>query len=221
MAHRQQLMDGNRNTVPQWLSLVSNMASHAHVYFGMGPDRWCPVCTAMTSQLQEPSLTSTGSRQRSRPAKYELRKGGRIGPGKDDDNEGRVLNRVVRWTEDGVEYQADPRQAEKLIESIGLSGEGVRSAVTPGFKCLKEQVDAAKELEQHDHTLYRGNGARCNYLGPTDPAFSTQPKRYAVGCIPDQSRPGCFEEAVPILGRQEADGFQVSMAEGFDIGRLQ
>ena len=36
-------------------------------------------------------------------AKYELRKGGRIGPGKNDDKEGRVLNRVVRWTKNGVE----------------------------------------------------------------------------------------------------------------------
>ena len=37
-------------------------------------------------------------------AKYKSRKGGRIGPGKDDDKEGRFLNRVVRWTEDGLEY---------------------------------------------------------------------------------------------------------------------
>ena len=56
-------------------------------------------------------------------AKYELRKGGIIGPGKDDDKEGRVLDRVVRRTEDSLEYEVDPRQAEKLIESIGLSGE--------------------------------------------------------------------------------------------------
>ena len=42
-------------------------------------------------------------------AKYELRKRGIIGPGKDDDKEGRVFNRVVRWTEDGLEYEPDPR----------------------------------------------------------------------------------------------------------------
>ena len=56
-------------------------------------------------------------------AKYGLRKGGRIGPGNDHDKEGRVLNRVVRWTEDGLEYEAETRQAEKLIESNGLRGE--------------------------------------------------------------------------------------------------
>ena len=31
-------------------------------------------------------------------AAYELRKGGRLGPGPNDDKTGRILNRVVRWT---------------------------------------------------------------------------------------------------------------------------
>ena len=47
---------------------------------------------------------------------YELKTGGRLGPGKDDDKEATCLNRVIRWTDDGLEYEADPRQAEKLIE---------------------------------------------------------------------------------------------------------
>ena len=76
-----------------------------------------------------------------------MRKGERIGPGKDDDKEGRVLNRVVRWIEDGLEYGADPRQAEKLIESNGLGGEEVKSAVTPGVKPTSEQISGEKELE--------------------------------------------------------------------------
>ena len=42
--------------------------------------------------------------------KYELRKGGRHGPGKDDAKEILVLNRVIRYTDAGLEYEADPRQ---------------------------------------------------------------------------------------------------------------
>ena len=72
-------------------------------------------------------------------AKCELRKGGIIGPGKDD-KEGRVLNRVVRWTEDCLAYEAHPRHAEKLIESNGPGGEGLKSTVTPGFKPTSEQT---------------------------------------------------------------------------------
>ena len=29
------------------------------------------------------------------------------------------MNRIIRWTEHGLEYEADPRQAEKLMEDIG------------------------------------------------------------------------------------------------------
>ena len=94
-----------------------------------------------------------------------MRKARRIGPGNDYDNEGRVLNRIVRWTQDGIEYAADPRQAEKLIESNGLGGEGARSTVKPGVKPTSEQINGEKELEQHEHTPYRGNGSWCNYLG--------------------------------------------------------
>ncbi len=49
--------------------------------------------------------------------KYELRKGGRLGPGKDDAKEILVLNRVIRYTSAGLEYEADPRQGKRLLEN--------------------------------------------------------------------------------------------------------
>ena len=101
-------------------------------------------------------------------SRYELRKGGRIGPGPDDDREGRVLNRMVRWTNDGLEYEADPRQVERLIESQGLD-DTCKSVVTPGLKATKEQLEAEVPLEAHMQTPYRGDGARCNYVGPDRP----------------------------------------------------
>ena len=41
-------------------------------------------------------------------AKYELGEGGRLGPGPDDTKELTILNRVVQWTGEGIEYEADP-----------------------------------------------------------------------------------------------------------------
>ena len=41
--------------------------------------------------------------------------------------------------------------------------------MTPGLKCTKEQIDAEKELQQHEHTPYRGNVAGFNFLGPDRP----------------------------------------------------
>ena len=61
---------------------------------------------------------------------YELTKGGRLGPGEHDSKQGVILNRVIRWTPDGVEYEADPRQVERLLEETGL--EGANSVATPG-----------------------------------------------------------------------------------------
>ena len=41
---------------------------------------------------------------------YELTEAQRLGPGPNDHKEAVALNRVVRWTRDGLEYEADPRQ---------------------------------------------------------------------------------------------------------------
>ena len=59
-------------------------------------------------------------------SKYELTVGGRLGPGARDDKEATVLNRVIRWTGQGLEHEADPRQAERLLEELDLEGEGVK-----------------------------------------------------------------------------------------------
>ena len=60
--------------------------------------------------------------------KYEPKIGGRLGPGLNDDKEATMLNRVIRWQEDSFEYEAGPRQAEKLVYELGL--EGAKSVVT-------------------------------------------------------------------------------------------
>ena len=54
--------------------------------------------------------------------KYELTETGRIGPGRDDGRELKVLNRIVRWGPEGLEYEADPRQGERLVADLGLTG---------------------------------------------------------------------------------------------------
>ena len=73
---------------------------------------------------------------------YELKESARLGPGDADAKEATVLNRVVRWTPAGLEYEADPRQSEKLLRDLKLDGAEVKPAVTPGVKATREQVDA-------------------------------------------------------------------------------
>ena len=57
-----------------------------------------------------------------------------------------ITNRVVRWCLDSLEYEADPRQAEKLIHEIGL--EGAKPVVTPGIKPTHEQIEKDKQMRK-------------------------------------------------------------------------
>ena len=100
---------------------------------------------------------------------YELKEAQRLGPGPHDHKEAVVLNRVVRWTAEGLEYEADPRQGEKLLRDLQLDGEGVKDAATPGVKATREQLDEDLPLERSKHTPYRAVVARANYLASDRP----------------------------------------------------
>ena len=78
-----------------------------------------------------------------------------------------MLNRVVRWTSRGLEYEADPRQAEKLIRDTEL--QGANSVTTPGVKPLAHQLEKEEPLSMADFTRFRGQAARANCLGPDRP----------------------------------------------------
>ena len=101
--------------------------------------------------------------------RYELKEPHRLGPGPGDDREALVLNRVVRWTTEGLEMEADPRQAEKLLRDLKLDGEGVKVAASPGVKATRDQLDADLPLDKTKATPYRAVVARANYLAADRP----------------------------------------------------
>lgn len=90
-----------------------------------------------------------------------------MGPGPEDGKDATVLNRVLRWTEAGLEYKADPRQGEKLVEELKLGG--ANSCVTPGVKTSQQQLATKKESPNDEHTAFRGMAARPNYLAADRP----------------------------------------------------
>ena len=96
-------------------------------------------------------------------ARYELKRGGRLGPGASDAKEITVLNRVLRWTDDGLEYEADPRQCERLIEGLQLD-DSCNGAATPGQKPLPQQIDNERSLPPEEQTEFRALAARSNYV---------------------------------------------------------
>ena len=85
---------------------------------------------------------------------------GQLGGDDDELMELRVLNRVVRWTRDGVRLEADPRHQEILVAT-----EPGGAVLTPG---VKEQLFgelAETPLDADATSGFRSEAARCNYLG--------------------------------------------------------
>merc|ERR1712079_979706 len=86
-----------------------------------------------------------------------------MGPDQKDTKAIRILNRIITWGDDGIEYEADQRHAEIIIKQMGLREES-RSVVTPGEKADTKQVQSERKLGPKETTLYRAMAARGNYL---------------------------------------------------------
>ena len=82
------------------------------------------------------------------------------------------MNRVIRFTEDGYELEADLRHAELIVEQLGL--EDAKPVTTAGVDMEVECAAWSEELEGDElapagATRYKAIGARCKYLQPDRP----------------------------------------------------
>ena len=86
-----------------------------------------------------------------------------IGPGEGTSREGKVLNKVIRRTEDGWEYEADPRHAELRIKSLKLEESKPVSTAGEDEKEWKlgEEPESFEGIQARE---YRALAARANYL---------------------------------------------------------
>ena len=97
---------------------------------------------------------------------------GTIGGDSWDLKELRVLNRVLRWQEWGIAFEADPRHAELLIKALGP---GAASRSTPGVKQRKASDDETLPLGWEEVRLFRTHAARANYWhGPSRFSFLSE-----------------------------------------------
>ena len=109
-----------------------------------------------------------------------------LGPGKDQQKEVRVLNRVLRWTQKGIEYEADPRHAEIILQQMNMND--CKPVVTPGTKEEghakegdAEHMKTDQELDEARKSAYRGIVARANYIAPDRPDIAYAVKELARG----------------------------------------
>ena len=77
--------------------------------------------------------------------------------------EGKVLNRIVRCTEEGFELEADQRHADMICAQLGM--EDARPLSSTGEPSGSRGAGAADpELDPSQASLFRSVGARANYL---------------------------------------------------------
>ena len=106
--------------------------------------------------------------------RFEGKVKGRIGPGRKDGKAMRVLNRLVHWTNEGIEYEADQRHAEIIIQESGLK-EDSKSVNTPREPSKRgdRDNDDTQPLTEEKRRWYRGVVASGNYLAQDRGTSST------------------------------------------------
>ena len=73
-----------------------------------------------------------------------------LGLAKEDIREVKILNKIVRMTDLGVELEADPRHAELVVRELGL--ENCKPSKVPGAKAANERTEirVIKPARQND-----------------------------------------------------------------------
>ena len=107
---------------------------------------------------------------------FELKIRGRLGVGVKGENEIRILNRCVRVTAKGLEYESDPRHVDLIAESLNLTES--KAVATPGIK----NPEAANEDAPKD-SVDATSCSFANGYGVKDP-----------GCAADRVEPNCNGE---------------------------
>jgi hypothetical protein len=101
--------------------------------------------------------------------------------------EARILNRIIRRTESGWEYEADQRHADLIVKETGA--DKASTLTHPGGeKKTTEEEEKSEELFGAEATRFRAVAARANYLAADRPDI-----QYAVKEI-------CSKMAKPARG---------------------
>ena len=82
---------------------------------------------------------------------FEIKVKATLSEEKGYDREARVLNRVIRLTEHGISYEADPRHVELVVKALDLQRQP--KTVTPGVKDDDVDIDALLDVDATEDAL--------------------------------------------------------------------
>ena len=89
-----------------------------------------------------------------------------------------ILNRLVTWTDRGIELEADPRHVDLLLNEVGCEGAKV---TTPLVKERVEEALNAEDLDEELYGLYCSASMRLAYLSQDRPDLLVLGKELAKG----------------------------------------
>lgn len=100
---------------------------------------------------------------------YDIKVRAVMGPGRDDDKEVRILNRLVKWKADKITYEADDKHAARVMYELGFddSTKGLDMPVAKNHD--EEGEDDDEPLDVHEAKRYRRLAATINYLAVDRP----------------------------------------------------
>ncbi|CAE6933232.1 RE2 [Symbiodinium sp. CCMP2592] len=88
-----------------------------------------------------------------------------------------VLNRLVTWTNEGIEMEADPRHVDLVLEHLGLNNSS--PVTTPLVKSTGDEDESP--LSREDAGLYRSIAMRIGYLSSDRPDMLRTVRELAKG----------------------------------------
>jgi hypothetical protein len=118
--------------------------------------------------------------------KFEGKVKGRL---RQEGDELRILNRVVRRTARGYEWEADQRHAELIIAGVGLAPDS-KPLMAPGRRLTSKELSAddEEELAAEEASKYRAIVARANFLAGDRPDIGYAVKELCRGMAKPTSR---------------------------------
>jgi len=95
---------------------------------------------------------------------YDVKFRGIMGSGRQDIKEVVILGRKLRWTHEGLEYEADPRHRREIMKATGLQ-RGSKAVAGAAIMSKEAEDGDVRELVHDEKKEYRAAAARFNYLG--------------------------------------------------------
>ena len=103
-----------------------------------------------------------------------------LGPGGEEEREGKFLGRTVRWTKEGLEWEGDQKLRKVLIEEWGM--ERSSAVITPGVKEDREKIGEEVEIADKKRIArFRRGAAQVNYMSLDNPKLGFASKEISRG----------------------------------------